>query len=46
MMAHILSNLPEEYENIVENVEDSLDDDIDLLTIKIILDKILARPSV
>ena len=40
MMTHILSNLPKEYENIVENLEDELDDNIDMLTIKIIQDKL------
>ena len=35
IMTHILSNLPELYKNIVENLEDKLDDDIYMLTIKI-----------
>ena len=33
-MTHILSKLSEEYENVVENLEDRLDDDIDMLIIK------------
>ena len=36
MMTHILSSLPEEYEIVVENLEEKLDDDIDTLTIEII----------
>ena len=36
MVTLILSNLPEEYENTVENLEEKLDDDIHMLTIKII----------
>ena len=43
MMTHIISNLPEEYENIVENLEDELDDDIAMLNIKIIWDKLSAK---
>ena len=39
-MTHILSNIPEEYENIVENLEYKLDDDIDMLIIEIIWDKL------
>ena len=35
IMTHILSNLPELYKNILENLEDKLDDDIYMLTIKI-----------
>ena len=43
MMTHILSNLPGEYENTVENIEDELDDNIDMLTIKIFWDKLSAK---
>ena len=42
-MTHILSNLPEEYENIVENLEDKLDENIDMLPIKRIQDKLSAK---
>ena len=42
-MTHILSNLPEEYENIFENLEKELDYYIDMLTIKIIWDKLSAK---
>ena len=35
-MTHILSSLPEKYENIVKNLEEKLDYDIDMLTIEII----------
>ena len=38
MMTHIISNLTEEYENTVENLEDELDND--MLTFKIIQDKL------
>ena len=38
-MTHILYNLPKEYKNIVENIEYELDEDINLLTIKIVGDK-------
>ena len=40
---HVLSNLPEEYENIVENLEEKLDDNIDMLTIQIIWDTLSAK---
>ena len=43
IMTHILSNLPEEYENIFENLEKELDYYIDMLTIKIIWDKLSAK---
>ena len=43
MMTHILSNLPEEYNKIIENIEDGLDYDIDPLAIKRICDKISER---
>ena len=43
MMIHILSNISEEYENIVENLEDELDKDIDMLTIEIIQDVLSAK---
>ena len=41
VMAHILSNLPEEHNNIVENFEDELDGDIYPSTIKNPRDKLL-----
>ena len=44
-MINIMLNLPKEYDNIVENLEDELDDDIDLLTIKIIWGKLQAKNS-
>ena len=40
MMTHIISNLPEGYENIVENLEEELYDDIGMLTNKIFWDKL------
>ena len=43
MMTHILSNLTEEYNNTIENIEDELDDNIDMLTIKIIRDKLSSK---
>ena len=43
MMTHILPNIPEEYENIFENLVDKLYDDIDMLTIKRIWDKLSAK---
>ena len=43
MTTHILSNIPENYENIVENLEDELDDNIDMLTIERIWDKLSAK---
>ena len=42
-MTHILFSLPEEYNNSVENLEDKLDYFIDMLTIKIIQDKLSAK---
>ena len=42
-MTHILSNLPEKYQNIPKFMEDKLDDDYDPLTIKIIHDKLLVK---
>ena len=36
MMTHIISNLPEGYENIVENLEEELYDDVGPLTIEMI----------
>ena len=36
IMTQLLSNLPEEYKNIIENLEYKLDNDINLLAIKII----------
>ena len=43
MMSHILSNLPEEYQTIVEILEYKLDDDSDFITIERIRDKILVK---
>ena len=43
IMTHILYNLPEEYKNIIENLEDELDDDNDMLTIEIIWYKLSAK---
>ena len=43
MMTRILSNLPEEYKNIIENPKDELEEDIDTLTIERIQDKISAK---
>ena len=43
MMTHILSNLPEEYQSIVEILEDKLDDKDDHLNIERILEKLLVK---
>ena len=43
MMSHILSNLLEEYQTIVEILEDKLDDDSDFITIERIREKILFK---
>ena len=43
MMSHILSNLPEEYQTIVEILEDKLDNDSDFVTNERIHDKILVK---
>ena len=43
MMTHIMSNLPEEYKKIVENLEDEVDDNIYPLTIERICDKLLSK---
>ena len=43
MMSHILSNLLEEYQTIVEILEDKLDYDSDFITIERIRDKILFK---
>ena len=43
MMTHKLPDLPEEYHNIVENIEDKLDYDIDYILIKRICDKVLEK---
>ena len=43
MMTHILSKIPELYKNIVENIENKLDDDIDMLTIKRVWYKLSAN---
>ena len=40
IITHILSNLREEYKNIIENFEDRLDCDIYMLTIERIWDKL------
>ena len=42
-MIHVLSNLPEKYEKIVEILEEKSDDGIDMLTIKTIWDKLSAK---
>ena len=42
-MTHILLNLPEEYQTIVENIEDKLYDKDNPLTIESIRDKILVN---
>ena len=43
MMSHILSNLPEEYQTIIEILEDKLDYDSDFITIERIRDKIFLK---
>ena len=43
MMTHILSTLPEEYQNIVQILEDKLYDDDNPVTIKRIRDKLLVK---
>ena len=43
MMSHILSKLPEAYDNIAENIKDLLDHKYNLLNIKIINDKIFEK---
>ena len=43
IMTHVIFNLPEEYEKIFENLEKELDYYIDMLTIKIIWDKLSAK---
>ena len=43
MMNYIMSNLPEEYENINGNIEYEFNDDIDTFTINIIWDKLSAK---
>ena len=43
MMNHILSSLPEEYDNSIQNLEYELDDDIDMLNIERIWDKLSAN---
>ena len=43
MISHILSNLLEEYQTIVENLEENLYDDSDFITIEIFCDKILVK---
>ena len=40
MMTQILSNLPEEYDRIVENFEGKLNNEIGMLTIEIFWDKL------
>ena len=40
VMTHILSNIPEDYENIFQNLEYKLDYGIDMLTIERIWDKL------
>ena len=43
MMTHILSDLPEEYQIIVDILEEKWDDDNDPLTIERICDKIFMK---
>ena len=43
MMSHILSKLPEAYDNIAENIEDLLDYKYNPINIKIINDKIFEK---
>ena len=43
MMTHVLLNLPEEYQTIVEILEDKLNDKDDPLTIESISDNILVK---
>ena len=43
MMSHIIANLPEEYQTIVEIIEHKLDYDSDFITIEMISDKILVK---
>ena len=43
IMIYILSNPPEEYENIIENLEQKFNEDIDMLNIKRIRDKLSAK---
>ena len=43
MTSHILSNLPEEYQTIVEFLDEKLYDESDFITIQSIRDKILVR---
>ena len=42
-MIHIISNLPEEYQTIVEILEDKWDDASDFITIERVRDKILVK---
>ena len=44
-MTHIIYKLPEAWDNNVENIEYKLDDDIDLLAIERIRDKLLVKYS-
>ena len=46
MMSHLLSDLHEEYYNIVEKLEENFDDNIDMLTIKRIWDKLSANYNI
>ena len=43
MMSHILSDLPEEYQTILEIIEDKLDNDSEFITIERVRDKILVK---
>ena len=45
-MTHILYILPEEYKNIVENLEDSLDDDVDMIMIETIWEKLSSKYNI
>ena len=43
MMTHILSNLPKDYQNTIEILEDKLDDEENPLTIERINDKLFLK---
>ena len=46
MINHIFSNLTEEYENIVEDLKDELNEGIDMLTINSIWDNLSAKYNI
>ena len=43
IVTYIISKLPEAYENVTKNLENKLDDNNDLLTIKSICGKLLGK---